>query len=506
MIFSTNSSSRRSIVGGAVAFLLVSGCAMMGDPDGEPLELEALAREDLGSSPEGFPIIRWTASTGGGSGALRYEFRSLKGPVEIIEQEGISPTWDWAPTTPGAYRIKATVRDEGGDEVESGWSSAVVVRPPIGKDSLIAILPIENLSGGRAPLDEIHRQLRWKLSQMGFRLVEEEALEDFMKRYRIRHTGGLRSSVAQALGEEIGARAYLVTSLEAYQERNRPMVSILSRLVLSGERSEILWMDAVGLSGDGYPGFLGLSSVNDLNLLLERAIHCLGASLDRFLPGEETTDIAATDASYVCDARARLVSSSSKRRAKGRHRPQSSYRGPSFSSNTRYTVALIPFLNLSNRNSAGKIVALHFVNQLVRTGSFRVLEPGILREQLLKYRIIMQAGPSLANAELISSDEFLGVDLVFSGTTFDYQDMIGTPKVDFAVKIIDPKDRKLVWSSRSYNTGDEGVYFFDVGRIYTAHRLASEMAWGTYKAMARGPGAPAPPRPDPRDAEYNSNP
>ena len=112
----------------------------------------------------------------------------------------------------------------------------------------------------------------------------------------------------------------------------------------------------------------------------------------------------------------------------------------------------------------------------------------------------MQAGPSLDNVDLISAKSSLGADLVFSGTVFDYQDVAGTPKVDFSMKIMNPRSRKMVWSSRSHNTGEEGVYFFDIGRIYTAHRLASEMTWGTFEALARGPQSPNVPPTDPRDA------
>ena len=144
-------------------------------------------------------------------------------------------------------------------------------------------------------------------------------------------------------------------------------------------------------------------------------------------------------------------------------------------------MAIIPFLNLSDRNNAGKIVALHFVKHLIHGDTFAVVEPGLLREQLLKYRVVMQAGPSLANVDLISSEDAIGVDLVFSGTVFDYQDAFGVPKVDFSVKVIDAASRKTIWSSRSHNTGGDGVYFFDVGRVHTAHHLASEMAWGTFE-------------------------
>ena len=114
----------------------------------------------------------------------------------------------------------------------------------------------------------------------------------------------------------------------------------------------------------------------------------------------------------------------------------------------------------------------------------------------------MQAGPSLANVDLISSKDAAGVDLVFSGTVFDYQDSFGVPKVNFSVKVIEADSRKTIWSSRSHNTGGDGVYFFDVGRVHTAHHLASEMAWGTFETLARGAHSPGDGR---MDASYQEN-
>jgi TolB-like protein len=148
-------------------------------------------------------------------------------------------------------------------------------------------------------------------------------------------------------------------------------------------------------------------------------------------------------------------------------------------------VAVVPFLNLSERKHAGRIVTLLLVNELARSEVFSVVEPGLVRAQLLKYRMIMEAGPSLANAGILFSRSSLDVDLVCSGTVFDYQDAVGVPKVDFSVKIFERNSREVVWSSRSYGNGDDGVFFFDLRRVRTAHRLASEMVGGTLEGLSR---------------------
>jgi TolB-like protein len=504
MICSTSYSIKAGIAWEMLALLLLSSCAPMAPPTPEgPLEFKSLVREEVGTPAAGSTTIRWTASAADGAGELSYEFRTMKDSEEIIVQEGPSPTWVWRPKEPGTFRVKATVRDAAGAQVDSGWSSELVIDPPVRRSVLIAVLPVENLTGGGAPLEMIVDLVRLRFRERGFRLVDNEVLEEFLKRYRIRNTSGLSAPLSNAIKEELGAEAFLITSLEAYQERDPPIVSLMSRLVLSGERPEIVWMDGIGSSGDGHPGLLGLGLIEDPETLLEQAIDCLAGSLERSLSGAgDTTPAGSANAYYRCNPRADLVALSPAREGKRRYRPQTFFLSPTFDAGRSYRVATIPFLNLSDRNNAGRIVALHLVKHLIHSDTFAVVEPGLLREQLLKYRMIMQAGPSLANVEIISSKDALGVDLVVSGTVFDYQDAFGVPKVDFSVKVIEATSRKTVWASRSHNSGGDGVFFFDVGRVHTAHHLASEMAWGPFEMLARGVDSPGGDRMDPSYEEH----
>ena len=256
-----------------------------------------------------------------------------------------------------------------------------------------------------------------------------------MKRYRIRHTGGLSSDAAQAMNEEIGADAFLITSLEGYQDGSPPMISLISRLVSSGEEPEIVWMDGVGLSGEDSPGFLGLGRIEEPDILLEKAVHeAHGVSREVPAGGRAARfGLLGENESYECDPGPEMVALPKNGRVKRKHRPRIFFRSPIIDSAGRYSVAVVPFLNLSERKHAGRIVTLHLVDELVRNEVFSVVEPGLVREQLLKYRMIMEAGPSLANADILFSRSSLGVDLVCSGTVFDYQDAVGVPKVDFSV-------------------------------------------------------------------------
>jgi hypothetical protein len=168
---------------------------------------------------------------------------------------------------------------------------------------------------------------------------------------------------------------------------------------------------------------------------------------------------------------------------KPRHQPQFSYRASTFDPSRQYTVAVIPFLNINTRKQAGDIVALHVVKQLHRYANLRVFEPGMVRHTLLNYRMIMQAGPSFAASDILASESIMDADLIVSGKVFDYQGAVGESKADFSIQIFDGIKREIIWASRSYATGNQGVYFFDWGRVPSAHGLISKMTEEVVKLL-----------------------
>jgi hypothetical protein len=87
----------------------------------------------------------------------------------------------------------------------------------------------------------------------------------------------------------------------------------------------------------------------------------------------------------------------------------------------------------------------------------------------------MAAGPSLAIADVLTDETSLNVDLVLSGKVFDYQGEIGTAKVDFSAQMTEKQSREIVFIARNYGAGDDGVYFYDVGRVRSAHDLTEKM-------------------------------
>jgi TolB-like protein len=386
---------------------------------------------------------------------------------EVIEQQGESPTWLWRPLERGLYRISVRVRDAAGNTVESEQAVDYEILPPLTTGSLIAVLPLQNMSGSKVPRKKIQEKLKKVLNQQGVRLVDDQVMEDFIVRHRLRYSAGIDGDLARALREETGADSVLFSVVELYREEDMPKMSLTVWLDRCDNPPRVLWMASKSLSGDENPGLLDLGMVRDPDRLLDRVLVSLFASwMPTLMP---TADVTRKEAAA---SRAQPLQGSRSQK----FRPQEYYRSEIYSPQQRYSVAVMPFYNLSERKYAGELMELNFVRQLRRLPNFTVIEPGELRQYLLNYRIIMQDGLSLAYAEVIFAK--LGVDLIVTGKVFDYDDYIGTigrPIVDFSMEIFSRDGNKTVWTSKSYTNGEKGVFFFDLGKVYTAHNLAGQM-------------------------------
>ncbi len=332
---------------------------------------------------------------------------------------------------------------------------------------LIAVLPFENLSGTNAPLKDIRELFINKLRAKEFPILEEETLEKFMTKNRIRYTGGMDKPLAQAFKNDTGTGGVLITSLELYSEVNPPKIALTSRLVSTGDHPVILWIDGVGLAGDDSPGILALGLIEDPKALLEKAVGRLAESIGEYYD--------------------RKLESENIKGVKRKFRPKVSYRSDVFDPSQKYTVAVVPFLNFSSRKNAGEILEIEFIRNLKTFEQFDVIEPGMVRQQLLTMRMIIPEGISLANADALFAT--LNADLILAANVseyLDYQGVFGNPKVDFFVQLIERKSRSVVWSSVSHNEGDDGVFFFDRGKVNTAHAMASQMTRWIGEMMIAG--------------------
>jgi hypothetical protein len=350
----------------------------------------------------------------------------------------------------------------------------------------IAVLPAENLSGVDAPLDAIEASLRLALQDRGFEVLPEEALDGFMHRHRLRDVGGLAPGMGEALRAETGAASVLVTSVDLYEEADPPRVALTARLVTAGEEPGIIWMDSAAQAGDAEPGFLGLGLIDDVQVLEDRIVTFLGDSLAASLSA------TAPPVDGVPDPGPR------------RFRPRSLYRtrgeawlagpaGPEAAAPASHSlrVAVLPFANDSAAKNAGDLLTLQMVRQVRLMPGVEVIEPGVVREALLRAHLIQEEGLSLPQADLVRL--LLEADLVLFGEVSVYVEVWAgapEPEVDFSARLLSTRTRQVVCAAISHARGDEGAWFFGLGRVPTAHDLTARLARGFVAGCLTDEGRP----------------
>ncbi len=345
-------------------------------------------------------------------------------------------------------------------------------QPPPAPDrrTLIAILPVDNMTGRLLLGTPVEAAWRAALTARSVPLLDEPRLRALMDAHRVRSTGGLSPELAAAFRDEVDVSGVLVTSVGRWDESESPALALTSRLVSTEARPRILWMGGGGTSGEDHPGFLDLGVVTDPGVILDRTVGKLADALAASLSG----------AAYNRPGPRR------------RFRPRQEFRHPEgLSPNAPVRIAVLPFTNRSPRRHAGDLVALHFVHQLAGRDGVEVVEPGVVRDILLRTRLIPEGGIAFNQGQLLK--ELLGADLVLTGDVLDYIDAVGenqVPVVDFMTQLLDSGRRSVVWSSFHHNTGADRVWFFNQGRIRTAGALGSAMAQATVERMLRDQFSP----------------
>lgn len=341
--------------------------------------------------------------------------------------------------------------------------------PPLAELRL-AVLPFDNLSGGPAPIDALREELAAKLAARGISLLDPDALRGVLAERRVRWVGGVDAGTARALWLAHGVTAVLVTHLDlAGAGEGPPRIGLSARLVGTGpEGARVLWASSFALAGEERPGLLDLGLVDDPRVLVTRALDRLSDEIGAYLSRGELPP--------------------ARRGTQRRFRPRAFHAAPEIAplGTEPLHVAVLPFSNDSARRQAGEIVGTRMLSALAAIPGLTLAEPGEVRRVLLETRLIQEGGLTYAQAELLR--ELLDVDLVVTGTVFDFSDpgaFDAAPVVGFTATGIDARRRQVAWVSFSHATGRDRVYFFNSGDIRTADRVADELIRGVLEAVRR---------------------
>lgn len=344
--------------------------------------------------------------------------------------------------------------------------------PEGGRAARIAVLPPENLTGKvleRAELAELSGRVETALARAGLEVISGAPVDRFLARRRIRTTGGLDHEAAVAAREELDVRGVLATTVVERGSGDPPRISVVLRLVSTEDDPTLYWIDGVSRAGEESPGLLQLGIVHRLEVLEREALERLARSLAEFLGGSGPT-------SKGCGGGRR-------------YRPKVAYRNLTPPEDRVATVAVLPFLNRTGRDDAGEVVSLEMVRQLAVSGRYRILEPAVVRAELLRRRLIIAGGVTLDTARVLLGG--LEVDYVVAGTVERYGEWGSDPVVDFSVTVLEARTGRIAWQSSSRGRGSDGVLLFRWGLVPTA----SELTCRLMREVADGISAKAPRRP-----------
>lgn len=316
----------------------------------------------------------------------------------------------------------------------------------------IALLPLVNLSGRPLPLEDLRAGVEAELRARGIELASRGAVDEMLARHRLRYTGGVDAVMANAARDELGAGALVVTAVTLHATDGAGGFGMSMRLVSAQDPPAVLWMDETARSGDDSPGLFDLGIAKGVQELVQAAASRLAGSLAAALAG--TGPPVGT-----CSGG-------------GRFAPRVRYRAAPTAPESRLTVAVLPFVNETGRLDAGEVVALEFVRELARHEGVRVFEPGVVRAELLRNRVVMEGGVSHETARIALGA--LEVDAIVAGYVRTHEEY-PVPLLEFTVLALETRSNRLLWASTSYNRGEEGISFFGSGRVSTTPALACRM-------------------------------
>ncbi len=348
---------------------------------------------------------------------------------------------------------------------------------PVDQPTRLVALPLVDLAGGGADHAALDALLAEHLAALGFDLVPADAVLGLLRRQRMRYTGGVTPAARSSMRDELGADAVFVVSLDLFETGPPPHIALDARIVTT-DSGRIAWTHDVALSGDDHPGVLGRGEVLEIERLAELCAL-------RLLEPLAETDLARAAGVGAASGVWRTPPE------RKRHRPRRVFRDPELAATERpLRVAVLPFDDRAVRPDAGDALAGLFATHLAGRAGLEVIEPGEVRDVLLRGRVIQEQGLSLAQADVLR--EMLDADLAVTGRLLDYADFAGAPvpKVAFSVWVLDVRKRTVVWSAYSANRGDDGVVFFRAGRVASARALASSMVQSAAAELARGLAAP----------------
>jgi TolB-like protein len=302
----------------------------------------------------------------------------------------------------------------------------------------IAIFPFANFSEDKNAVTFVVPLLRDRLEAKGFGVLDDDSLNRFLLKNRVRSVGYISTDMARKLGEELNVKAVLVGSINSFYTGKNPQIGFSARLIDTSDGT-IIWANHAAATGEDFVGILGLGRVKTMDRLASRVLNELLDSFDITPPYKER---------------------------------ESTYR-----------IVVMPFHNESKTKDAGMIATYMFIIELFKSKVFEPLSYGDVRNLVVNLRFRGRGEIDYKYMNKIS--ESSGVDGILVGTVELYKENEGTapPEAVISARLINARTDRILWYDSYQYKGDEGIFILDWGRIRSAENVAYKVVSELVKDM-----------------------
>jgi len=313
-------------------------------------------------------------------------------------------------------------------DLKAEESVAVSMEKPAKAGRTIAVIPFDNMSDHGNALKEIMPQIKAGLEEKGYNLINEDIVEAFLCREKVRPASNISRRLAHKLRQETGADTVLMGSVVLFNTEDVPEVGILARLVDLGTGA-IIWADYSSISGNDFTGILGLGTIKQKGKLIEKV-------------------------------KDKLLGSLKEKYAQNKGR-------------SVHRIAVMPFQNKSGFVNAGIITTYMFLVELFKNNEFEPIEYGEVRELVVDKRVRAKGELRYENIDAILKT--LDVDGVLVGTVEKYYKPANTsalPEVSISARLLTKGKSRILWYDSYHLTGDKKIIFFDWDSRLSVDRIA----------------------------------
>lgn len=298
------------------------------------------------------------------------------------------------------------------------------------QDTKIALFPFENLTDDGTALSQIMPVVKSQLEKKGMEILDNDSLDKFLLKERVRSTGYVSKDIARKMGNELHVKAIVVGSVTSFYPIKNPQVGLLARLIDVSDGS-ILWANQAAATGEDFTGIFGLGTIESMDKLIPVVVNRLLSSFSIALPQKEKE--------------------------------------------LTHRIAVMLFQNKSKQQDAGSIVTYMFLVELFKSKGFEPVEYGEIRRLIVDLRIRERGELDYKNIKALA--DALDVDGILVGTVELYSNGLDTstpPEVAISARLINTRKNRILWSDSIQVNGNEDVIALDWGRIRAVDSVADK--------------------------------